>query len=38
VHAGYRWYSVDFDEGSSSRRFVYDVLMHGSFLGLTFMF
>jgi hypothetical protein len=38
VEAGYRWYSVNFDEGSRPNQFVYNVLLQGPFLGMTFSF
>jgi len=38
VELGYRWYSLNFDEGSASRKFVYDLLLHGPVFGMTFTF
>lgn len=35
---GYRWFDVDYDDGSGSDKFEFDVLMHGPFLGLGFTF
>ena len=35
---GYRWFDVDYDDGSGSEKFEFDVLMHGPFLGLGFTF
>lgn len=35
---GYRWLDVDYDDGSGDNKFVFDVLMHGPFVGLGFTF
>lgn len=35
---GYRWFDVDYDDGSGNQKFEFDVLMHGPFLGLGFTF
>jgi hypothetical protein len=32
---GYRWLGTDYEDGSGSRRFAYDVIVHGPQLGLT---
>jgi hypothetical protein len=38
VVGGYRWFDVDYDDGSGSNKFEFDVLMHGPFLGLGYTF
>jgi hypothetical protein len=38
LHGGYRWYSVDYDAHGTNRKFLYDLLLQGPFLGLTFVF
>ena len=35
MQAGYRWLSVDYDEGSGASEFVYDVVTEGAQLGVT---
>ncbi|MBX3317190.1 MAG: hypothetical protein KF902_10060 [Phycisphaeraceae bacterium] len=35
---GYRWFDVDYDDGSGSDKFEFDVLMHGPFLGIGLTF
>ena len=38
LKVGWRWYNVDFDSGSGTSRFVYDIQMSGPVLALTFHF
>ena len=38
LQAGYRFYSIDYETGSGSSRFKYDVLYRGPQLGVTFSF
>ena len=35
---GYRWLGTDYEDGSGSRKFVYDVIVHGPQLGFTLHF
>lgn len=35
---GYRWLDVDYDDGSGDDKFKFDVLMHGPFMGVGFVF
>jgi len=38
VLGGYRWFDVDYDDGSGPDKFEFDVLMHGPYLGLGITF
>lgn len=38
LNAGYRWLDIDYDDGHGTSKFEFDVLMHGPFVGLGFVF
>lgn len=38
VVGGYRWFDIDYDDGSGNEKFEFDVLMHGPFLGIGIAF